>query len=80
MNIADHLVANWLLALSALFISLFVGWFLDKRIAMAELGFVTEDGNPNIYYKGFRFVIRYVSPAAIVYILYSVIMGTGDFS
>jgi NSS family neurotransmitter:Na+ symporter len=79
MNIADHLVANWLLATCALFTLIFAGWFLDRKTSMAELGFATEDQRSRICFAGFRFLIRIAAPLSILYILYSVLSGA-DFS
>ena len=76
MNIADHLVANWFLPITGLSITLFVGWFLDRKIIVEELGF--PDGS--LYLTGFRVIMRFVAPMAILYVLYSVISGTADFT
>ena len=76
----DHLVANWLLPFGGLCITLFTGWFLEKKLVQEELGFVNKDGKPQIWFTGFRIVIRYVVPLAIIYVLYTVITGAADFT
>jgi len=75
-NIADHLVANWLLPVTGLCITLFVGWFLDKKIILEELGL----SSGSLYFQVFRVIMRFIAPLAIFYVLYSVIAGTADFT
>ena len=76
MGIADHLVANWFLPITGLCTTIFVGWVLDKKILIEELGFAEG----SMYLLGFRIIMRFVAPLAILYVLYSVIAGTADFT
>jgi len=79
MNVADHFVANWLLPITGLLITLFAGWFLPRKVSMEELNLINEKGQPTIYFKGFRFLIRFIAPISILYIIYNVFKGA-DFS
>ncbi len=79
LNTLDHLAANWMLPLGGFFITIFVGWFLDKQICDEEVGKYNPDGSVNITYRMFRIFIRYVAPVAILAVIISVIMGK-DFS
>lgn len=65
-NILDYTTAKILLPLSGLFISLFIGWYLDKKITVAQL---TNDGTLSVsvrFIKLYIIILRYVAPAAIV--------------
>jgi len=79
LSTLDHLAANWLLPVGGLLITLFVGWKLDRKIAVEELGLYKADGTPNLTYKLFRFFIRYTAPLAILAVIIAVILGK-DFS
>lgn len=79
-NFLDHLVANWLLPFGGLCITLFTGWILDRKLCADELGFVDEQGRPQVWFTGFRVVIRFIAPLAILYVLYTVITGAADFT
>lgn len=79
LSTLDHLAANWMLPIGGLFITLFVGWFLDRKICEEELGLYDIDGNPTLTFKLFRFFIRFTAPAAILAVIYAVITGK-DFS
>lgn len=65
-NILDYTTAKILLPLSGLFISLFIGWYLDKKITVVQL---TNDGTLSVsvrFIKLYIFILRYVAPVAIV--------------
>ncbi|MCH7878475.1 MAG: sodium-dependent transporter [candidate division Zixibacteria bacterium] len=79
LNTLDHLASNWMLPLGGLFITIFVGWKLDKRLSLEELKLTDDGGQPSIYFKLWRIVIRYVAPAAIIAVIIAVITGK-DFS
>ena len=79
MNFADHLVSNWLLAITGLMTTVFVGWFLDSKASLDELGLTNAGGRARSSFRVFRFLIRYVAPAGILYILYNALSGV-DFS
>jgi len=74
----DHLVANWLLPLGGLAITLGAGWFLTRETTRAELADGTQ---PRWFRYGlWRFFIRYVSPVAVAAIILAVIVFGRDFS
>ncbi len=75
----DHLAANWMLPVGGFFITIFVGWFLDKKVSLDELGLTWPDGTPTRTFSVFRFLIRFVAPAAILAVIIAVIFGK-DFS
>jgi NSS family neurotransmitter:Na+ symporter len=78
-NTLDHLAANWMLPVGGLFITIFVGWFFDKKICQSEIGLLKPDGTPKMIYKLFRFFIKYVAPIAILAVIIAIILGK-DFS
>ncbi len=75
LSTLDHLAANWLLPLGGLFTTLFVGWKLDPKKRLKELGLKT----PALPYSIWLFIVRIAAPAAILFLLANVIMGK-DFS
>ncbi|HEX9642251.1 MAG TPA: sodium-dependent transporter, partial [Candidatus Krumholzibacteria bacterium] len=76
-NTLDHLVANWLLPIGGLLVTLAAGWFVNQEIAKGELAL----GAPSFFRFGlWQFFIRYVSPLAVVAILVAVIFFHADFS
>jgi len=79
LNTLDHLAANWMLPLGGLFITIFVGWVLDKKICRDEVALYNADGSPKFTYKAFRFLIRYIAPLAILAVIIAVFTGW-DFS
>ncbi len=79
LNTLDHLAANWMLPIGGLFVTIFVGWVLDRKICEAEIGKFNPDGSPKLNYRLFRIFIRYVAPIAILAVIIAVIFGK-DFS
>lgn len=65
-NILDYASAKIMLPMGGLFVSLFIGWRLDKKITFAQL---TNDGTLPVsvrFLKLYIFILRYVAPVAIV--------------
>jgi len=55
-----------MLPLGAFFISIFVGWYLDKKIVKAE---ITNDGTlKDSLYKIIIFILKFIAPVAIAFI------------
>ena len=75
----DHLAANWLLPVGGLLITIFVGWFLDKKIVEEEVGLYDENGKPTLLFKMFRFFLRFTAPLAILAVIIAVFFNV-DFS
>ena len=80
MNVLDHLVANWMLPITGLLTTLFVGWILKRNLVLGELSLQSRNGRPPIATSGFLVLIRFVSPLAILYILYNILFAGVDFS
>ena len=67
-NILDYTTAKIMLPLSGLFISIFIGWYLDRKITVAQL---TNDGTLSMsvrFLKLYIFTLKYVAPIAILVI------------
>ena len=74
-NILDVSSAKYMLPAGGLFISLFVGWYLDKRIVAAQL---TNEGELKCgisFLKIYIFLLRYVAPISILSIFIYGIIG-----
>ena len=80
MTILDHAVANWLLPLTGLFTTLFFGWFLPKKIEKNEMQNLLFGNKEHKFYKFFMLLIKFVTPIAIFYIIYSILIGASDFT
>ena len=62
-RIIDFFVVNNLILISTFFIAIFVGWIMSEQATRDELGL----GN-GLAYRGWRFIMRYLAPVAIVLI------------
>ncbi len=71
----DHLVANYMLPLGALFTTLFVGWKLGKKATMDSLGLKKA----TLPYTIWLWSVRVIAPVAILILLFYVFQGK-DFS
>ena len=61
----DFLVSNILMPLGCLFLSIFTGYVLDKKVAMRELH-VKEDNKASLgFFKVWLFLLRYILPIII---------------
>ena len=79
LNVFDHLASNWLLPIGGLCTTIFVGWLLDRRVVQEELNYLDAGGEPTKVFLLYQITIRFIAPAAILYIIFKVITGT-DFS
>jgi NSS family neurotransmitter:Na+ symporter len=68
----DYLATNWLLPVGGFVLSLFVGWFLAERISRDEM---ETGGGPFRLYGLWKFLLRFVCPIAIGWILVAVVQG-----
>ena len=69
-NTMDYLATNWFLPIGGILIALFTGWILKKSFTQQEV----EAGHGS--FKGmavWRFLLRFVCPLAVGWILYAVI-------
>ena len=60
-DVLDSLTANIMLPLGGLFIALFAGWVVSRKVSAEEL-----EGAPAWVYPAWRFVIRYITPVAVL--------------
>jgi len=68
----DYLASNWMLPVGGLFIAIFVGWVLKGPYTRKQI----EEGHGRFSTHGiWRFVLRFACPAAIGWVIYSVIQG-----
>ena len=73
----DYLASNWFLPVGGILIALFVGWVMDKKIKKQEI----ETGNgPFAFYNVWIFLLRFVSPVAVGWIIYAVIFTGKTFN
>ena len=62
-DLFDFVTAKIMLPLGGLCISLFTGWYLDKKIVWSE---ITNDGSLKVpVYKLIIFILKYIAPIAI---------------
>ena len=62
-DLFDFLTAKIMLPLGGLFISIFIGWYLDKKIVWEE---VSNEGKLRVpFYKLFIFILKFIAPIAI---------------
>ena len=64
-GILEHTVADILIPVSGILISLFAGWVLSRESALDEIG--AGDG---WLFKGWRFAVRYLTPATVAWVLW----------
>lgn len=69
----DYVTAKLMMPVGGIFISLFVGWYLDKKILAAELS--NEGTIPLRFFKTYRFILRFVAPAGIAIVLVCGLIG-----
>lgn len=63
----DYVTAKLMIPISGIFVSIFTGWYLDKKILAAEL---TNDGAlPLRFFKTYSFTLRYIVPIGIAGVL-----------
>ena len=62
-SFSDFLTAKLMLPLGGMFISLFTGWWLDRRVVWEE---VTNHGSLKMpFFKFYVFLLKYVAPISI---------------
>ena len=66
-DLFDYVSSNIFLPVGGMFISLFTGWYLDKKFVRQEITNGGEIKAP--YFRLFIFILRYVAPVAIALIL-----------
>jgi len=63
-DVMDYTASNWMLPLGGLFIALYAGWAMPKRLRNAEL-----EGLGALVVSGWLFLIRFVAPILVVLVL-----------
>ena len=72
LSIVDYLASNWFLPLGGLGIALFTGWWLSTKISREEI----EEGHGSFSLYGvWIFLLRFVRPLAIGWIIWAVLGG-----
>jgi transporter len=65
-DLFDFVTAKLMLPLGGLFISIFIGWYLDKKIVWEE---VSNNGTLKVsVYKLLIFILKYIAPIGIALI------------
>jgi NSS family neurotransmitter:Na+ symporter len=65
-DLLDYITAKLMLPLGGMFICIFVGWRIDKKILKAEL---TNKGTVSFYFfSTYSFLLKYIAPIAIGFI------------
>ncbi len=67
-DLLDYLTANIMLPLGGLLITIFAGWVMSQNSTREELAV-----KPAFIYTAWRFIIRYITPAAISIIFFKVV-------
>jgi NSS family neurotransmitter:Na+ symporter len=71
-GVLDYFASNWMLPVGGLLTAIFVGWFLESKLTRDEL----EEGHGLFKVYGlWRFLLRYVCPLAIGWIILAVVGG-----
>ena len=74
-NLLDVVSAKVMLPVGGLFVSLFVGWYLDKKLVQAQL---TNGGKLKFgvaFLKGYSFILKFIAPTAIFLIFLYGLLG-----
>jgi len=65
-SLFDFVTAKLMLPIGGFFISIFTGWYLDKKLVWSE---ITNDGTLKVpIFKCIIFILKYVAPIAILFI------------
>jgi len=67
-DLLDYLTTNIMLPMGGLFIAIFSGWMLSQKSSQDELAIHSP-----LFYSGWRFLIRYISPFAIIIVFLNMI-------
>lgn len=68
----DFLVSNILLPIGAMFVTIFVGYIMEKRIVMQQLELTHAE---NIFFKVFIALLKYILPIVIIAIFIAQLLG-----
>ena len=62
----DTITATWMMPIGGLFVSWFVGWYLDKKLVRSQLS--NNDTTAIRFFRTYLFLLRYVAPIGIIII------------
>ncbi len=60
----DYLASNWMLPMGGLFIALYAGWVMPRKMQIAEV----EDSS-SLLFQGWLLLVRFVAPALVILVL-----------
>jgi NSS family neurotransmitter:Na+ symporter len=60
----DYLASNWMLPLGGLFIAIYAGWVMPRRLQLAE---VQDMASP--FFGGWVLMVRIIAPALVIVVL-----------
>lgn len=76
-NFLDFATAKIMLPISGLLISVFVGWYIDRRLVYSEINNNNNLSFGHRFLKAYVFILRYIAPPLIIIIfLYGLIQGS----
>jgi NSS family neurotransmitter:Na+ symporter len=62
----DTITATWMMPIGGLFVSWFVGWYLETKLVRAQLS--NNDTTAIRFFRTYLFLLRYVAPLGIIVI------------
>jgi NSS family neurotransmitter:Na+ symporter len=66
----DYLATNWFLPIGGILIAVFAGWYLKSRFTRKE---IEEGHGPSRFHGAWKFLLRFVAPLTVGWIIYAVI-------
>ncbi|HNP34600.1 MAG TPA: sodium-dependent transporter [Woeseiaceae bacterium] len=70
-DLFDYLVTNILMPSGGILIAIFAGWIVKRQFSAAEL----FDGRAGAPYRLWLFLVRFVAPALLAYVLFDMTLG-----
>ena len=64
-DLFEYVTVNIMMPVNGMLIAIFAGWLMSKKSILDELS-ITDGG----FYRGFRFLLRFVAPTAVIAIFY----------
>jgi NSS family neurotransmitter:Na+ symporter len=76
-NTFDYLVSNWMLTVGGLLIAIFVGWKLSAGLKDEEFH---KGAQTVFHYKMWDFLLKFIAPLAVAFIIIAVIFLGKEFN
>ena len=70
MGLLEYMSANAMMLFNTLFAGIFIGWIMNRQDALEEVGL-----GDSLLFKFWRFIIRFVVPVVIGYLIYAFFSG-----